>query len=48
LDAATASKEEKKQDRLSGLIIAARETLNKFLDEKKVLKTAGTFYLLLI
>jgi hypothetical protein len=40
------SAEEKKQDR--GLIIAARETLNKLLDEKKALQTAGTFYLLLI
>jgi hypothetical protein len=43
LDDAIASEEEKKQDRLSGLIVSARETLNRLLDEKKALQTAGTF-----
>jgi hypothetical protein len=42
LDLAT---EEKAQDRLSALIVSARETLNRLLDEKKekALQTAGTF-----
>jgi hypothetical protein len=33
---------EKEKDRLSGLIVSARETLNRLLDEKKALQTAGT------
>jgi hypothetical protein len=33
---------EKEKDRLSGLITSRNETLNKLLDEKKALQTAGT------
>jgi hypothetical protein len=43
LDYAIASKDEKKQDLLSGLITSRSETLNRLLDEKKALQTAGTF-----
>jgi hypothetical protein len=33
---------EKEKDRLAGLITSRNETLNKLLDEKKALQTAGT------